>query len=156
MDNDEFVRDLFNDTNNVNGNKLRVYYLYKTKVKTEKYLKIQLPRRVRRIVALFRSGSLPLAIETGRYARPRIPVENRLCQFCDQNAVESEKHFMMTCHLYDDLRFELFEKAKNFIVDFDILDENHKFISLMSCDEIQPSLSYSIFNFFQRRKLFCI
>lgn len=67
-----------NDTNNVNGNKLRVYRMYKTKVKTEKYLKIQLPRRV-----LFRSGSLPLAIETGRYARPRITVENGLRQFYD-------------------------------------------------------------------------
>ena len=35
VDNDKFVRDLFNDTNNVNGNKLRIYRLYKTEVKTE-------------------------------------------------------------------------------------------------------------------------
>ena len=67
-DNDEFQLDLFNDTNNnVSGNKLRTYRLYKTSVKPEKYLKLQIPKRVRRIVALFRSGSLPLAIETGRY-----------------------------------------------------------------------------------------
>ena len=97
---------LFNDSNNnVNGNKLRTYRLYKTNVKPEKYLKLQIPKRVRRIVALFCSGSLPLAIETGRYARPRIPVNDRLCEHCDMNEVESERHFMMVCPLYDDMRF---------------------------------------------------
>ena len=149
IDNDEFIRDLFNDTNNiVNGNKLRTYRLYKNTVKTEKYLRLQIPKRVRRTVALFRSGSLPLAIETGRYARPRIPIDDRLCKHCDINEVESERHFMMVCPLYDDMRFELFEKAKTVMNDFETLDINSKFLRLMSCDEIQLSLSFSIFNFF--------
>ena len=36
----------------------------------------QLPlnRDHRRILAMFRCGNLPLHIETGRYARPKIPV----------------------------------------------------------------------------------
>ena len=66
VDNDEFQLELFNDTdNNVNGNKLRTYRLLKTSVKPEKYLKLKIPKRVRQILA--RSGSLLLAIETGRY-----------------------------------------------------------------------------------------
>ena len=74
LDNEEFVHELFNDSNNINGNKLRTFRLFKTSVETAKYVKIQLPRAVRHATALFRIGSLPLAIETGRYVRPQIPV----------------------------------------------------------------------------------
>jgi hypothetical protein len=47
------------------------------------------------------------AIEKGRYASPKIPVENRLCTSCDLGEIEDEYHFMMKCKLYDDLREEL-------------------------------------------------
>jgi hypothetical protein len=85
LDNEEFMHGLFNDTSNINGNKLRIFRLFKTSVETAKYVKIQLPRSVCRVTALFRScipkeeGSLPLAIETGRYVRPQIPVNDRKC-----------------------------------------------------------------------------
>jgi len=62
LDNEEFVHELFNDSNNINGNKLRTFRLFKISVETAKYVKIQLPRSVRRVTALFRSGSLTLAI----------------------------------------------------------------------------------------------
>jgi hypothetical protein len=78
LDNEECVHELFNDSNNINGNKIRTFRLFKTSVETDKYVKIQLPRSVRRVMALFRSGSLPLAIETGRYVRPQIHV-NAVC-----------------------------------------------------------------------------
>ena len=127
VDNDEFKQALFDDSNNVNGNKLRTYRLYKTNVKTERYLKLQLPKNVRRTVTLFRSGSLPLAIETGRYARPRTPVDERLCRLCNSNDVESEKQFLLFCSLYDDIRFE----ARTLIDIFDTLDMDSKFIKIM-------------------------
>ena len=110
LDNDEFVQDIHNDRNNLNGNK-RTYRQYKARVETETYVKLRLPRSVRRIIAQFRSGSLPLAIETGRYARPQVPLEDRRCQFCNEGVVEVEKHFLMNCNLNDDLRYELIEKA---------------------------------------------
>lgn len=62
--------------------------------------------------------------------------------------VESEKHFMLVFPLCDDMRFELFERTKNFIDDFDTLDINSKCLRIMSCDKIKSSLSYSILNFF--------
>lgn len=52
VDNDEFKQELFNDSNNVNGKKLRTYRLYETNVKTEGYLRLQLPKSVRRTVSL--------------------------------------------------------------------------------------------------------
>lgn len=51
-----------------------------------------------------------LAIETGRYTRPSIPLENRLCGHCSNNEVESEQHMLLHCPLYSHLRTELLEK----------------------------------------------
>ncbi|CAC5394458.1 unnamed protein product [Mytilus coruscus] len=73
-----FEKDLHNDRINANGNKLRTYRIYKTSVKTEQYILSLLPRNVTRTMALFRSGSLPLAVETERYSRPQIPLNERL------------------------------------------------------------------------------
>ena len=37
----------------------------------------------------------PIMVETGRYKD--IPIEERLCQMCNSNAVEDEEHFIGTC-----------------------------------------------------------
>jgi hypothetical protein len=42
---------------------------------------------------LFRSGALPLAYETGRYTGPPVPVDDRLCVYCNSGRVKNEKHF---------------------------------------------------------------
>ena len=59
-----------------NGNKLRTYKLYKRNLQTEYYVKCNMRKDQRRILAKFRSCNLPLAIETGRYTRPKTPVQN--------------------------------------------------------------------------------
>lgn len=152
----QFSQDLFNDTNNVNGNKLRTYRTYKSSVglKLEPYVTCQLPRAVRRTMTLFRSGALPLAVETGRYSRPQVQLCDRLCKFCELNAIENEMHFLMTCPLYTDIRYELFEKASDLIDGFNLLCIDDKFISIMNCENIQYSLAHTLHKFFQRRKRF--
>ena len=42
-------------------------------------------------------------IETGRYKRPKIERNERVCPFCPNN-VESEVHFLLHCHKYVDVR----------------------------------------------------
>jgi hypothetical protein len=80
LDNTEWYRELFNDRHNdQNGNKLRTYRLYKHDVKSAPYVLQNISRFERRTMALFRSGALPLAYETGRYSRPPVPVDDRLC-----------------------------------------------------------------------------
>ena len=54
---------MWNDTGQENGNKLRTYTLYKSNLMTDEYVKINLERSHRRILAKFRSESLPLQIE---------------------------------------------------------------------------------------------
>ena len=53
----------------------------------------------------------------------------------------------MNCSLYEELRYEFFEKAKTFIENFEHLNFDVKLISLMNCDEIQSTLPYTLLNF---------
>ena len=53
-------------------------------------------------MAQLRLGILPLKVETGRFER--ISLQDRLCEFCSENAIEDEEHFLFRCDLYHDLR----------------------------------------------------
>ena len=90
-DEDKWKSELFNDRNNINGNKLRKYRIFKGKLETEHYVSAVMSRSHRSILAKFRSGSFPLLIETGRYAK--VPLQNRICQLCNSNQIEDEMHF---------------------------------------------------------------
>ena len=86
---------VWNDTGQENGNKLRTYRLYKSNLMTDEYVKINLERSHRRILAKFRSGSLPLQIETGRYKKPKVPLNNRICNLCTDNVIEHYENLPM-------------------------------------------------------------
>ena len=60
--------------------------------------------------AQLRSGTLPLAIEVGRFRG--LPEEERLCLLCDLGVIEDEFHFIFHCPLYNDLRCILFERIQ--------------------------------------------
>ena len=66
--------------------KLRTYKLFKRHVETEKYVTANLSRYERSLIAKFRSGTLQLAIETGRFRN--IEINDRLCISCNQNQVD--------------------------------------------------------------------
>ena len=104
-------KELINDVGHVNGNKLRTYRLYKTQLQTESYVKLSLQRDHRRILSMFRCGKLPLHIETGHFARPKLLVEQRTYFHC-QDTVEHELHFLIDCLFYDDIRRKMFHKAQ--------------------------------------------
>ena len=53
-------------------------------------------------MAQFRCGVLPLGIETGRFVGEQ--VGDRLCRFCDLNLIEDQKHFLLVCPSYANLR----------------------------------------------------
>ena len=44
-----------------------------------------------------RTGAHHLAIETGRWSRPSIPREERLCPRCTSGVVEDEVHLLCVC-----------------------------------------------------------
>lgn len=82
--------------------KLRTFILFKDFFSTATFLKKPLSFIQRKYLAKIRLGCLELEIETGRYSRPIIPAEERLCQVCEngQGNVEDEFHFIMECDRY--------------------------------------------------------
>lgn len=112
LDSENWKSKLWDDTSQENGNKLRTYRLYKTDLITEDYVKLRMERSHRRILAKYRSGSFPLQIETGRFTKPKVPLNNRICKLCTDNVVEDEMHFLLCCDFYSDLRRPLVAKAQ--------------------------------------------
>ena len=64
-------------------------------------------------------------IESGRYARPKLPRDKRTCRFC--NEVETETHFILFCKAYNTLRDVLF---KEFDIDKSKLCTNNELDTL--------------------------
>ena len=82
--------------------KLRTYVLFKSNYCIEPYVYINMNRKYRSAIAQLRSGILPLEIEVGRWKG--LDPEQRLCKFCDTQAVEDEYHFVFECSLYHEER----------------------------------------------------
>ena len=62
--------------------KLRTFVKFKDFFNTPTYITKPLSFIQRKFLAKVRLGCLEIRIETGRYARPRLPAEARLCQIC--------------------------------------------------------------------------
>ena len=76
--------------------KLRIYKELKDNFsQPEPYITSDINRKTRSLINQFRSGSLPLAIETGRWNN--IEKEHRFCKVCNKDTVEDEIHFIFQC-----------------------------------------------------------
>lgn len=107
IDKEIWQSQLFQNGKHVNNGKtLRTY---KNSFNTETYVKNNMRRDHRRILAQFRSLNLPLAVETGRYTKPKTPLNERLCKYCDSSSAEDETHFLIDCELYGDVRYDLLQ-----------------------------------------------
>ena len=117
------------------GNKLRTYRNFKMDFMTEVYCQSFLPRNHRSALAKFRSGVAPIRLETGRYEG--LPVCDRICPFCDPILnVEDEKHVLIYCKLYEDLREVLFHRARSILSDFYDLSDDDKLNFILSNHDI--------------------
>ena len=114
---------------------LRSYRLYKTEFNIECYLDcINLPK-YRIPVSKIRASSHDFEIERGRYTRPRLDPNQRLCSTCLE--VEDEEHFVTSCRVNINERQSLFTKISSKDPTFMHLDYREKFIFLMSCKNRQ-------------------
>ena len=132
------------------GNKLRTYKNFKDEFHTEDYVIKVKNRRARASLAKFRCGTAPIHLETGRYMH--LPVEQRVCLFgCDQ--VETETHVLVECSVYDEIRADAWDAARNYDTNFDNMDSHAKLNMLMHMPNITVTakLCNDILN--ERRKL---
>ncbi|MES9880789.1 MAG: reverse transcriptase family protein [Sedimenticola sp.] len=111
------------------GNKLRLYMTFKHEYCVESYCKQVFNRSHRGALSKFRSGTAPIALEHGRYTG--LPVNERYCFNCN-NVVEDEKHVLLVCPLYDNIRIDLFEEARGIIANFDELSVDEKVAFILS------------------------
>ncbi len=105
--------------------KLRTYVTFKQNFDSEEYVKYCYSRHKRSLIAQFRMGVLPLAIETGRFRS--ISLEERLCVLCDVNVIEDEKHFLCNCKLYEDIRQTMYDNVSQNYQLFPTLNVDEKF-----------------------------
>ena len=97
------------------GNKLRTYKLFKEVFETEMHLSKNISTRYISAFAKFMCGVAPLRIEIGRYENTN--VNERVCFIC-HDQIEGEKHVLLYCPLYADLRERLFNEVKRSNVHF--------------------------------------
>ena len=120
--------------------KLRTYIWFKDIFEPETYIIKCMSRRRRSLMSQFRTGILPLEIETGRYVpifdknfflnRKRTANE-RICRLCSLNVIENEYHFLCVCPVYNSRRTILFQGIELKHVLFHTLSLSDKFIFVM-------------------------
>ena len=81
--------------------KLRTYVKLKSKLRAEPYLDVYHRGGIPELVKV-RGGTNRLRIEQGRYIKEAL--EERNCIYCNNGEIEDEKHFMLKCEVYVDLR----------------------------------------------------
>ena len=109
--------------------KLRTYVTFKDSFATEDYVRSNISRSARSLLAQFRIGILPIKVETGRFKN--LAVSERICEVCSLNMVEDEKHFLCVCPIYDRQRLILYEKANALCPQFPNMSIDDKFIFIV-------------------------
>jgi hypothetical protein len=117
------------------GNKLRTYQKFKTNFGREAYIDIISNQKARKAMARFRTSAHKLYIETGRYAKPRLKPEQRICRLCSSSKVEDEIHFLTECQVFEKERQNLFNAVTLTNKHFWATSGESKLIWLMSNED---------------------
>ena len=85
----------------------------------------------RRTITMLRCGCLPLEVKTGRYRTTKTPLQQRICQLCE-NSVEDETHFLNHCKPLTLLWVQLYEAASDSLdVNFYSLSPDQKTLLIL-------------------------
>ena len=128
-----FITSWLHDLHSCNTSIIRTYRSYKLDFGMECYLKHVNNSKFRVALSKLRTSSHSLEIEWGRYTRPKLNVDQRLCMSC--NVVEDEEHFVLHCQ---DNRMErelLFQKIYMRDISFFNLSSSEQFVFLMRCSD---------------------
>ena len=129
--------------------KLRFYRIFKEELSVEKFVTINLPISHRSILSQLRYGILPLKVETGRYSN--MPLNDRICQFCTMNVVESELHFLFYCPLCQVPRETFHTSMNTLFPNFDLLSDKEKLKNLFSQSNFIRKFASYVDNCYRKR-----
>ena len=108
-----------------------------------------MPPSHRSAFSKFRCGVAPLRIETGRYEG--LSLQQRICPFC--GTFEDESHVILDCHMYDDLRETMFNRAIDIDGNFVQMSKNERLIFLFTNENMIRIVAKTSFLILQRRNL---
>jgi hypothetical protein len=132
-------------------NKLRTYKLIKSEHQVESYLSARIPQSHRSALAKFRCGVAPLRLETGRYEN--LDLDRRVCFQCTDQ-IESEEHVLITCPLYEDIRYYLFKDAEYVDNDFIHMSDLEKLCMVLRHDQLVKVSAKTCCDILERRRRF--
>ena len=138
---------------NLSDGKLDTHFSFKTDFCREPYLDLH-QFHLRKAICKFRISAHNLLIESGRYSKKgSLARENRVCRFCNMNAIENEFHFIINCSFYNAERSELFYKIKKFNVNYTYLNiiDKARWVLLQENQEILLALGTYIYHCFEKR-----
>ena len=104
----------------------------------------------RKSLAMLRSSNLALRLETGRFERPRLEEEDRICPACEDDQVENEEHAMFFCRAYSELRRNWLESL-DIPPDFSNLELCQKFKIVLNESSNVKSTAQFIIDFYNKR-----
>ena len=112
--------------------------------------------RHRTTMTKLRLSNHRLAIETGRYLRPYKKPNERICPLCKKEA-EVEKHFLISCSVYQEKRKSLFEcLSKKFKIPIAKMSTENIFLLLLNPPsnngELQKIIAKHIHDCYEIRK----
>ncbi|KAL5005625.1 hypothetical protein ScPMuIL_016783 [Solemya velum] len=113
--------------------KLRTYKLFKTCFKMENYVLYASKLEDRKQFSKLRLSAHSLRVEKDRHCWPKVPLEARKCLLCNSGCVEDEKHFIMSCDVFQTQRVQFFNSLSECSI-FNDLDFDAKFAFIMSCN----------------------
>ena len=119
----------------------------KTSYEPERYLNVIKNAKLKQALCKLRVSNHDLMIERGRYHKPKLPREQRLCPFCrniGNKKVEDKMHFLCDCPAYEIFREQFLET----------INKNTVISSLSSHDKIFKILDLDISNCHQDIALF--
>ena len=132
--------------------KLRTFIKFKNFSDTPAYLTKPLSFIQRKFLAKLRLGCLEIRLETGRWARPRLAEEARICQACEnlEENIENENHFLFECNSYQSERLDWLanvSKPEN----FSVLPQAEKFSVILNHPSNVKQTAQYIINIFDIR-----
>ena len=97
------------------------------------------PPEQRKHFAKLRISAHRLAIETGRYTRPKTPLDERICTLCSLNKIENEFHMIMECPFYKCERDKFIIELEK-IINVTFTPDNDMFYDIMNAYDGDPEI----------------
>jgi hypothetical protein len=127
--------------------KLRTFVQFKQDLVTEYYVKLNLDRNHRSMLAQIRFGILPIHIETGQFTNTK--AENRLYTIYNSGEVEDEFHFVFRCNFYSDERKQFYSEIEEHL-GIHLLSNSAKAKTLF--EKVPRKLGKFVSNIFNKRQ----